>query len=220
MRVHPSETLKLWDSVVTIGAFDGVHRGHQALVRRAVIRAAQLGVPSVAYTFDPPPRAYFQNAEILTPGPEKTGRLGALGLDHTVLAHFNAAYAARSAEDFLEELAELNPAEIWVGKDFRFGHGQAGDVEMLGRRFAVRVFEPVRCGVGEVISSTRVRSLMSQGFVGNALNLLGWNTREEGLGRLSVDQVAYSGYNGEAPALFPGPRRCLEFRPVDHSFVW
>ena len=57
MLTHPAEALRLWDSVVTMGAFDGVHRGHQALIRRAVDRAARLGVPSVAYIFDPPPKA-------------------------------------------------------------------------------------------------------------------------------------------------------------------
>jgi FAD synthase len=65
MLTHPAEALRLWDSVVTMGAFDGVHRGHQALIRRAVDRAARLGVPSVAYTFDPPPKAVFGDALLL-----------------------------------------------------------------------------------------------------------------------------------------------------------
>lgn len=63
MSVHPAETLKLPTSVVTVGAFDGVHRGHQALIRRAGDSAARFGVPLVVYTFDPPPRAFFR-----TPG--------------------------------------------------------------------------------------------------------------------------------------------------------
>jgi cytidyltransferase-like protein len=71
MRVHREGTLSLPGSVVTVGAFDGVHRGHRALIRRAVKHAGRAGVPSVAYTFEPPPKAFFQDAPILTPLPEK-----------------------------------------------------------------------------------------------------------------------------------------------------
>lgn len=67
MRIHPANTLVLPASVVTVGAFDGVHLGHQVLIRQAVARARTLGVPSVVYTFDPPPRCYLQRVPILTP---------------------------------------------------------------------------------------------------------------------------------------------------------
>lgn len=178
MRVYSACTLSLPGSVVTIGAFDGVHLGHQALVRYAVSRAATFGVPSVAYTFDPPPRVYFQDAPLLAPIHEKVYRLSRLGLDHTVVARFDADYASRSVEDFLEELADLNPQEVWVGADFRFGREQAGDVHTLGKRFATRVFEPVRCEDGRVISSTRIRALKVHDALGEADCLLGWNPWE------------------------------------------
>jgi riboflavin kinase/FMN adenylyltransferase len=161
--------------VVTAGAFDGVHRGHQALIRKVIERAAKLGAPSVAYTFDPPPRAYFQDARVLTPLAKKVRRLEALGLNHAVVAVFDAAYAARSAQDFLEELADLNPVEVWVGPDFRFGHAGEGDVNTLGARFTTRVYEPLKCEEGKVISSNRVRALQAQGAQGKAFDLLGWN---------------------------------------------
>ena len=219
MLTHPAETLRLWDSVVTVGAFDGVHRGHQALIRHAVDRADRLGVPSVAYTFDPPPKAVFGDAPVLTPRPEKTRRLGALGLDHAVIAAFDAAYAARSAEDFLEELADLNPFEVWVGPDFRFGRGQAGDVAMLARRFAVRMLEPVRCTKGRTISSSRVRELLRSGALGEARSLLGWNA-----GGWSAEQSLlawYPGWEGETPLLsYPGSYRFQELQPRELSYIW
>lgn len=219
MLIHPSEALRLWDSVVTVGAFDGVHRGHQALIRRAVDRAVRFGVPSVAYTFDPPPKAVFGGAPVLTARPEKTRRLEALGLDHAVVATFDAAYAARNAEDFLEELADLKPVEVWVGPDFRFGRGQAGDVKMLARRFAVRSLEPVQCLKGRVISSTRVRDLMKRGALSEARSLLGWNA-----GGWSAEQSLlgwYPGCEDETPLLsYSSSYRFSELQPKELSYIW
>ncbi len=219
MMTHPSEVLHLWDSVVTIGAFDGVHRGHQALIRRAVDRAARFGVPSVAYTFDPPPKAAFGGAPVLTGLQEKVRRLEALGLDHAVVAAFDAAYAARSAEDFSEELADLGPFEIWVGSDFRFGRNQAGDAKMLAQRFAVRMLEPVHCLRGRVISSSRVRALLAGGALGEAQNLLGWNAAGESAKQAPLGW--YPGCEDETPLFshseshsFPG------LQPRELSYVW
>ncbi len=182
MLVHPSETLKLSASVVTVGAFDGVHRGHQALIRRVLDRAESLEVPSVVYTFDPPPRAYFRGVPVLTSLPEKLRRLETLGLDHAVVATFDAAWVSRSVEGFLEELSALNPEEVWVGPDFRFGRGRAGDVCTLKELFTTRVFEPVKCREGEIISSSRVRALLSRGAVVEARDLLGWSVERRQCG--------------------------------------
>jgi riboflavin kinase/FMN adenylyltransferase len=175
MLVHPSETLKLPASVVTVGAFDGVHRGHQALIRRVLDRTESLEVPSVAYIFDPPPRAYFHGVPVLTPLPEKLRRLEALGLDHVVVANFDAERASQGIEGFLEELSALGPVEVWVGPDFRFGRGRAGDVHTLGEVFTTRVFESLKCPEGEIISSSRVRALLARGAVAEARDLLGWS---------------------------------------------
>lgn len=172
MRVHRDGELPP-PSILTIGAFDGVHRGHQALIRHAVERANRLGVPSVAYTFDPPPRAVLEDAPILTSCAEKVRRLGVLGLDHTIVARFDDRYAERSIEDFLGEIENLDPVEVWVGPDFRFGRDQAGDVETLRRCFATRTFEPVHCRRGKVISSSRVRAFLKRGAIGEARKLLG-----------------------------------------------
>ena len=175
MQTHSSETVGLPASVLTIGAFDGVHRGHQALISRAVSRAKALDVPSVAYTFDPPPKVYFQQALSLMPLEEKLDKLENLDLDHVIVARFDENYAARGTEDFLAELSLMNPDEVWVGRDFRFGRLQSGDLATLGSRFSIRVLEPTRCSRGEIISSTRVRRLRARGSLLEAKMLLGWS---------------------------------------------
>lgn len=160
LRAFPACTLELPACVVAIGAFDGVHRGHQKVIGSAVDAARRLGCPSVVYTFDTPPKAYFAGAQVLTTIEEKLRKCRALGASCAVVARFDRAYAARSAEDFMDELARLNPLEIRVGADFRFGAGSAGDVALLSTRFNVKVEGEVRCEKGEVISSTRIRQLL------------------------------------------------------------
>ncbi|KMJ60518.1 FAD synthetase [Bacillus sp. LL01] len=161
-------------SIVTIGAFDGVHRGHQALMREIVQRGRLLNIPTVVYTFDPPPRAYFQNAHMLSSIHEKVRRLQALGLDHCIVAKFNEKYLKQTACQFMDELQQLNPVEIVVGKDFRFGKDRSGDVTLLKECFKVRIIEPIICSNGKVISSTRIRELVSRGENRQAFSLLGW----------------------------------------------
>lgn len=178
-QVHSAETLRLPGSVMTIGAFDGVHRGHQALIRKAVTRAGQLEVPTVVYTFDLPPRVRLQNVLLLTSLPEKLRRFRVSGFDHVIVARFDAEYRARSVQVFLEETAALNPLEMWVGSGFHFGRDRVGDVSTLGAHFTVRVLEPVRCRKDEVISSSQVRALLAQGALDEAQTLLGWELLEE-----------------------------------------
>ncbi|SFJ43901.1 FAD synthetase family protein [Thermoflavimicrobium dichotomicum] len=172
MRIHMADTLNLPASVVAIGAFDGVHRGHQKVIKEVVTKSKALGVPSVVYTFDPPPRSYFEGASILTPIQEKLRRLFELQVDHVVVAKFNAAYLARSAADFILELSRIHPVEVIVGKDFRFGRGREGGLVDLAEHFPVRVIDSVCCSRGEVISSTRIRRLISRGEMVEALSLL------------------------------------------------
>lgn len=173
MRLHGEGGLQLDASVVAIGAFDGVHRGHQSVIRQAVATARALGVPAVVYTFDPPPKAVFAGARVLTPIEEKLRRMAGLGVHHAVVAGFDRAYASRPAASFLDELSALHPAEVRVGADFRFGAGRAGDVTMLRRNFHVSVAESVRCEGGEIISSTRIRNLIARGDTDLASQLQG-----------------------------------------------
>lgn len=161
--VLPEGRLDLPASVVTIGAFDGVHLGHQALIRRTVAEARALGLPSVVWTFDPPPKVVFAGAEQLSTLEDKLARIGLLGPDHIVVAAFTESYRRRSARDFLAGLGRINPLLVLVGADFRFGARQAGDVDLLARHFPVAVVDPVRCAAHQVVSSSRIRSLRAQG---------------------------------------------------------
>lgn len=165
--------LQLDQAVVTIGAFDGIHRGHQALISKAKERADEYGVPLVVYTFDPPPKVYFQNQSILTSLPEKKKFLEELGVTYTVFASFDQAYASRSVQDFIDELSQINPKEIWVGPGFNFGNKKSGSIKDLAKNFNAYQHPIVTCSDGEVISSTRIRELFRHQEAEQAYYLLG-----------------------------------------------
>lgn len=171
---HASGVLTLPISVVTAGAFDGVHRGHQKLILEAIRRARRLGVPSVAYTFDPAPKAALCGIRQLTSLDEKLERIAALGIDHVIVASFDEAYRSRTALDFIAEIADLNPCALVVGPDFRFGCGKDGDIAMLRRHFHTTIMPAVVCDKGEIVSSTRIRGLRASGLDDEAERLEGW----------------------------------------------
>ncbi|MGB7754932.1 MAG: bifunctional riboflavin kinase/FAD synthetase [Salinisphaera sp.] len=168
--------------VLTIGNFDGLHRGHQAVIERVRERAAALGLPAAMMTFDPAPRAFFTPDD---PPPrlsslrEKMEDAAALGIDVFVRARFDRAFAQLSPEAFLEDLIErrLGARAILVGRDFRFGHRRAGDAHTLERFAEARGVEllpvPDVCVHGERVSSTRVRERLGAGDVVGASRLLG-----------------------------------------------
>jgi riboflavin kinase/FMN adenylyltransferase len=166
--------LQLSKSVLTIGALDGVHRGHQALINRARNHANDLGVPLVVYTFDPPPKVYFKNTILLTPLSEKIKRLKILGVDHVIVASFDANYIGREVNAFINELSDINPLEVYEGSDFKFGKNRKGDINTLREHFSVNVIEPIRCSTGIIISSSRIRNLIMQDSILQAEQLLGW----------------------------------------------
>lgn len=172
--VHSDRTLQLSKSVVTIGALDGVHRGHQELISHARKHANELGVPLVVYTFDPPPKVHFKNKIQLTPLFEKIKRLKILGVDHVIVAPFDSNFVARGVDSFLNELSDINPLKLYQGPDFRFGRNREGDINTLQQRFSVNILDPVCCGSGIVISSSRIRSLLMQDRLSEAEQLLGW----------------------------------------------
>ncbi|WP_395678059.1 hypothetical protein [Inquilinus sp.] len=180
-KSHWSGDLSLPASVVTVGAFDGVHRGHQALIRKAVATGRAIGVPSVVYTFDPLPKLFFARTRggadqfvPLTTLSERLKRIAWLEPDHIVVARFDHAYASRTAAGFVRELRQFCPIVIWAGADFRFGSCQRGDPEYLGRYFDTRVIDPVRCTGGDRVSSTRIRGLRACGRVAESTDLEGW----------------------------------------------
>lgn len=168
--------------VLTIGNFDGLHRGHQAVIARLCERAAALGRPAALMTFDPTPRALFDPAN---PPPqlsslrEKAVDARRFGIEIFVRARFDRRFAAISAEAFLDELIDrrLRARVILVGRDFRFGHRRAGDMDTLARFAAARGIEllpvPDVCVDGDRVSSTRVRRALAAGELGRAERLLG-----------------------------------------------
>lgn len=169
-------------SVVCIGAFDGLHVGHRALVGHVRDRARALGLAAVALSFEPLPREFFGRERspprLLLPRAKFEG-LRALGMDVVGLLRFNAAMAAMSAEDFVEHVLvrRLAAREVWVGPEFRFGHDRRGDMAMLqalGARhgFTAGSIEAVHAA-GERVSSTGLRQQLASGDLDGAAQALG-----------------------------------------------
>lgn len=169
-------------SVVCIGAFDGVHRGHQAVLAHVRARATLLGATPAAISFEPIPREFFApDAAVprLASAREKIERLRACGIERLLLLRFDAKLAAMPAEVFIEHVLvrRMTAREIWVGEDFRFGHRRGGDVALLGRMgetysFGVETLPPVELD-GERVSSSRIRALLGANQFEAAARLLG-----------------------------------------------
>jgi len=168
-------------SVVAVGAFDGLHRGHQALLAEVRERAAALGGEPAVVSFEPLPRAYFSKTPLsrLSSVREKLLGFDAAGMAHALILRFDAALASMSAEDFVRRVLveRLAAREVWVGGDFRFGHRRTGDVALLERMgaelgFVARTMAPVLLH-GERVSATRVRELLAAGDFAGAAPLLG-----------------------------------------------
>ena len=169
-------------SVVTMGVFDGFHRGHQALVETARTRAGRLGLPSVLLTFDPhpllvtcPERAPRQLLSV----EERVDSALDLGIDHVLVLPFDRATAAIPAEDFVRSglVGRLRARHVVVGANFRFGRRGAGDPDFLLQAgewfgFGVDALPLVEHG-GTVCSSTEVRGLLARGETAAARALLG-----------------------------------------------
>ena len=176
-------------AALAIGNFDGVHRGHQALLRVAREQAAKSRGPAGVILFEPHPREFFQPERPhfrLTPLPLKLELLERFGLDLAVVLRFDAALAALSAETFTDRMlvAKLAAAHVVVGYDFRFGKGRGGDPETLSRAgaahgFGVTVVAQV-AEAGEVFSSGAIRAELAQGDVQGAAQMLGWWWRVSG----------------------------------------
>jgi riboflavin kinase/FMN adenylyltransferase len=169
-------------TAVTIGAYDGVHLGHRALLRDLSARADAAGLSTVVVTFDRHPAGVVrpESAPLqLTDLEQKLELLATCGVDRTVVIEFNRARAEESAEDFVtQELVEkLDARLVVVGEDFHFGHGRQGNVALLttlGQRLGFEVVGAHLTGdETDAVSSTRIRTLVAQGDVIGAAKLLG-----------------------------------------------
>jgi len=171
-------------SVVSIGAYDGVHLGHQALLARVGTLAGDLGVASAVVTFDRHPATVVRPESaprLLTDLDQKLELLAAAGVDRTLVLHFDEARARESAEDFVAEVLVgcFGARAVVVGHDFHFGHQRRGTVRLLQSMGADLGFDVLGValaghgGEGEAISSTRIRALLAAGEVEAAASLLG-----------------------------------------------
>jgi riboflavin kinase / FMN adenylyltransferase len=179
-RCPPSST----GSVVTIGAYDGVHLGHRHLLRQVRTLAGELGCASGLVTFDRHPATVVRPEsapKVLTDLDQKLELLASTGIDYTLVIHFDRARSEESAEDFVSEVlvACLRAQAVVVGHDFHFGHGRRGNVPLLQRMgaeygFDVHGLRLVSGGAGGApVSSTRIRELLAHGQVAEAAELLG-----------------------------------------------
>lgn len=175
--------------VLTIGNYDGIHRGHRAVLTDLKARAEQARLPAVLMTFEPMPLEFFRPDQApprLSTLREKIEDVETTGLDRLLCVRFDASFAALSAESFIEELLvrRLGVKLVMVGEDFRFGAGRAGDpalLEALAARYAFEVAPmPAVCQDGERVSSTRVRTALGEGAPGRAAELLGRHYRMSG----------------------------------------
>jgi riboflavin kinase / FMN adenylyltransferase len=165
--------------VLTIGNFDGVHRGHQALIRATIARAAALGAPAAALTFDPAPR------DVLRPDngvpriqalDRKLVHLERTGLDAVVVQPFDRALAGEAPEAFARRHLRdhLGVRSLCIGHDFRFGRARAGNAAVLREVLGVEVHEePALTDQHGVVSSSRIRAALARGEVAAAAALLG-----------------------------------------------
>jgi riboflavin kinase/FMN adenylyltransferase len=163
---------------LTIGNFDGVHRGHRALLERVTARARELSVPSCVLTFEPHPREFFAESRAparLTRLRDKLDLLAAAGVERTHIARFDARFAALEAERFIDEVLKkwLGVRWLLVGQDFRFGARRAGDFSTLQNKgFDVEAMPDVQSGNSRV-SSSAIRAALAAGDFTLAQRLLG-----------------------------------------------
>ncbi|MBB1253762.1 bifunctional riboflavin kinase/FAD synthetase [Streptomyces sp. OF3] len=181
-------------SVVTIGSYDGVHRGHQLIIGKTVERARELGVPAVVVTFDPHPSEVVRpgsHPPLLAPHPRRAELMAELGVDAVLVLPFTTEFSQLSPADFVVKVLvdRLHAKAVVEGPNFRFGHRAAGDVHLLaelGRDYDYEVlvfnlYESGEAGGGRPFSSTLVRGLIADGDVAGAAEVLGRPHRVEGV---------------------------------------
>lgn len=205
-------------TVVTVGTFDGVHRGHQDVLRRLARRADDVGLRALLVTFEPHPLSVVNPAAappLLTVGSEKLEVLAESEIHYLAVMPFTAALREYSPEQFVDEvlLRRFRMRELLIGHDHGFGRGRAGDVEVLRaigarRGFRVEVVPPVTAGDGRPISSTQIRRAVAGGDLqraalglGRPYSVSGTVMRGEQRGR----SLGFPTLNLEPP----GPRKLL-----------
>jgi len=202
-------------TAVTIGAYDGVHRGHQFVVGELRRLATEGGLDSVVLTFDRHPAAVVRPEsapKLLTDLEQKLELLAATGVDHTVVLHFDEARSQEEPEDFVAEVlvGSMRARVVVVGEDFHFGRRRRGNVELLRTMGASLGFEVAHVPLLPATSSTEVRRLLAAGDVAGAAGLLGRPHEVRGVvekGDQRGRELGYPTANVAVPAdiLMPSP---------------
>lgn len=170
--------------VIAIGNFDGVHRGHQTVLSRALELSEARGIPALVLTFEPHPRTVFNPDKPvfrLTPAPMRARILEAMGFHSVIEYPFDRDFSQRSADEFIHSILIdwLGANEVVTGFDFHFGKGREGGPAFLmeaGRKngFGVTLIDAFRDEGAAVVSSSRIRGLLAEGDVAEAAGLLGY----------------------------------------------
>jgi riboflavin kinase/FMN adenylyltransferase len=169
-------------TVLTLGVFDGLHLGHQLIMKTVVERARAVGAVPTVITFDPHPRAVLHPESappLLQTFDQKIEGFGVLGIEQTIVVRFTKQFANQSAEDFIKDVVmdRLHAREVYLGKGFAFGHNRSGNLELLRRLGAELGFVagevPEVKLRGQRVSSSRIRELLARGQVNLARRMLG-----------------------------------------------
>jgi len=174
---------KVSKTVVTIGTFDGVHRGHQVILRNMVKRAKEIGGESVVVTFYPHPRQVLSKdsgIRFISTQEEKIRHLEEAGIDNLIIINFTKEFASLSSEEFISNciVKNIQPAVLIIGYDHHFGKGRTGDFGMLyelGRHYNFKVERIEEQDIENVaVSSTKIRHFLENGDIRQANKLLGY----------------------------------------------
>lgn len=180
---NSTNAIKNQDTIVTIGTFDGVHIGHQKIVKRLIKEGNLQGLKSVVLTFFPHPRMVLQkdsNIKLINTIDERHDILEALGLDHLMVKKFTEEFSRLSAEDFVKQILvdKLHAKKVIIGYDHRFGRNRNADIndlKLFGERFGFEVEEISAQDIDDVsVSSTKIRTALLEGDIAKANSYLGY----------------------------------------------
>lgn len=187
--IHTFNQIK--NSVLTIGTFDGVHLGHQALLSTINQKAKAIHGESILLTFHPHPRTVIrkhgETIKLLTPIKEKIKKLESIGIQHLIIQPFSLDFANQQAEEYVKEVLidGIGPKQIIIGYDHQFGKNREGDIELLKKIGQEHDFIVDQIGKKEIdditYSSTNIRTYLSEGKVDKAAQLLGYHYEIEGI---------------------------------------
>jgi riboflavin kinase / FMN adenylyltransferase len=221
MKLHRKLDAQSAPLALAIGNFDGVHRGHQAILGATRNAASRLGLQPAAMTFAPLPREYFAKLRgdpALAPArlmsvTEKLAAFSQGQMQHVFIPHFNQTFAAQTPHEFMSALSAMNVKWLMVGEDFRFGAKRAGDVAMLreygiAHGFTVETMADIADTNGERVSSTAVRLALGNGdlvtatrMLGRPYSIVGRVTHGKKLGRTLGFPTANVALTGRKPAI-------------------